>query len=129
MKTHPQDRLLVAWTLCACVLLGLFACGLHHGQMTGLSLSGLNGGFCSLSGQGGGVDVDDLGHSEQVAQFSCPLCSSFAPAILSGSHAGWQGLLPGQAVVPIVVRSWGQPPPRYLWPALNPRASPLDLHV
>ena len=48
MKPAPSTRTLTAWLLYASVLFSLFACGLHHGQMSGLELSGLDGGYCSL---------------------------------------------------------------------------------
>ncbi|MGB4072333.1 DUF2946 family protein [Pseudomonas sp.] len=128
MKPSHRHRALTAWTLYCSLLLGLFACGIHHGQMSGLSLSGLGSGFCSLgSDNGPGVD---LGSSEQTQQtassLSCPLCSSFAGAVAINTSTWALDYAPGSAVAPIVVRSWAQPPPRYLWPALNPRASPAN---
>ena len=47
MNLARTDRALTAWMLFASVLFSLFACGLHHGQMSGQSLSGLSGVFCS----------------------------------------------------------------------------------
>lgn len=124
MTFARQDRRLIAWTLYLSVLFGLFACGLHHGQMAGLSLSGLNDGFCTHSGHPLAVDADDSEQSHPVTQFSCPLCSSFANTALLNS-LGWNlDYLPDNPTAPIVVRSWAQPPPRLLWPSLNPRASP-----
>ncbi|WAC45266.1 DUF2946 domain-containing protein [Pseudomonas sp. SL4(2022)] len=120
------ERKAISWGLVIGILLVLFACGLHHGQMSGLALSGLNSGFCSLVS---GSDISpDPGGSDQtqdsVAQLSCPLCSSFTAAIASHYAASAFYSLAGASSVPVFVRSWPQPPPRYLWPSLSPRASP-----
>ncbi|MHC6226300.1 DUF2946 family protein [Pseudomonas sp. X10] len=126
MKLARQDRSLIAWALYASVLFSLLVCGLHHGQMAGLSLSGLDGAFCSLTADHG-PSVDPQGSGpDAMAQFSCPLCSSFGLAVIVDGHGWTLGQLPGTSVAPIVVRSWAQPPPRQLWPSLNPRASPHD---
>ena len=127
MTLSRSHRSLTAWLLYASVLFSLFACGIHHGQMSAMSLSGLGGGFCSLEGDGGPA-IDASGTDQQTPhldQLSCPLCSSFSAAVAVNT-AGWS--LPtnsATALAPIVVRSWAQPPPRYSWPSLNPRASPL----
>ncbi len=126
MKIARQTRSLTAWMLYASVLFSVFVCGIHHGQMSGLSLSGLNGGFCSVSDNGPGIDANgseqQTPHLEQV---SCPLCSSFSAAVALNADAWMLDYVPGTTVAPIVERSWAQPPPRYSWPSLNPRASPL----
>ncbi|WP_322362666.1 DUF2946 domain-containing protein [Pseudomonas sp. Teo4] len=125
MKITRQARMLTAWTLYASVLFSLLLCGLHHGQMSGLRLSGLEGGFCSINSEHGkAIDLDNAGGDQHMAQLDCPVCSSFAMAVPLSS-VGWS-FIPTQAGAssPIVVRSWAQPPPRYQRPALNPRASP-----
>ncbi|MEW9904842.1 DUF2946 domain-containing protein [Pseudomonas putida] len=127
MKTLRRTRSLTAWTLYASVLFSLLLCGLHHGQMSGLRLSGLEGGFCSLSSDHGpAVDLGDSGSDSHMAQLDCPVCSSFALAVPLTSSAWTFTQAHGNPPSPIVVRSWAQPPPRYLRPALNPRASPSD---
>ncbi len=126
MKIARQTRSLTAWMLYASVLFSLFACGIHHGQMSGLTLSGLNGGFCSVSDNGAGIDA--AGADQQAPhldQVSCPLCSSFSAAVALNSNAWLFDYLPANSIAPIVERSWAQPPPRYSWPSLNPRAPPL----
>lgn len=126
MKTSRRTRLLTAWTLYASVLFSLLVCGLHHGQMSGLRLSGLEGGFCSTSSDHGpAIDLSDNGSDPHMVQLDCPVCSSFALAVplASGGWAFTQAN--GNAPSPIVVRSWAQPPPRYLRPALTPRAPPF----
>lgn len=123
----PRARSLTAWLLYASVLFSLFACGIHHGQMSGLSLSGLGGGFCSISGEGGPA-IDASGTDQQAPhldQVSCPLCSSFAGAVAINT-AGWSlNFSPAPTITPRLANTWPQAPPRYSWPSLNPRASPL----
>ncbi|MBV4535939.1 MULTISPECIES: DUF2946 family protein [Pseudomonas] len=125
MKTTRQTRSLTAWALYASVLFSLLLCGLHHGQMSGLRLAGLEGGFCSITSEHGpAIDLDHAGGDQHMAQLDCPVCSSFALAVPLTS-SGWSfSRVQGNAPSPIVVRSWAQPPPRYLRPAINPRASP-----
>lgn len=127
-RTRPQlNRSLTAWLLYASVMFSLFACGIHHGQMSGMSLSGLGGGFCALDGRGGPA-IDSSGTDQQqphLDQVSCPLCSSFGAAVALNS-AGWSlTYTPAPAVTQAVVSHWPQVPPRYSWPSLNPRASPF----
>lgn len=132
MKITRQDRSVIAWMLYASVLFSLVACGIHHGQMSGLGLSGLNGGFCSVSNDLGlYVDASDSHDSAPhlASQISCPLCSSFAFAVAINTLAWSLDYVPGGAVASIDVRSLAQPPPRYVWPALNPRASPQTTSV
>lgn len=125
MKIPRQSRALTAWALYASVLFSLLICGLHHGQMSGLQLSGLNGGFCSLSSEHGpAVDLGDSSGDQHMAQLDCPVCSSFVQAVAPSSTGWWFERLRGSAPSPMVERSWAQPPPRYVRPALNPRASP-----
>ncbi|QXI41540.1 DUF2946 domain-containing protein [Pseudomonas wayambapalatensis] len=129
MKTTRRTRSLTAWTLYASVLFSLLLCGLHHGQMSGLRLSGLDGGFCALdsTGKGPAIDLGDSSSDQHMAQLDCPVCSSLALAVpLSGSLWSFPAAHGGQPS-PIIVRSWAQPPPRYLRPAIPPRASPSDL--
>lgn len=126
MKITRTNRTLTAWMLYASILFSLFACSIHHGQMAGLALSGLSGGYCAMDASGGmGQGSDDAGQLKNVAaQFSCPLCSTSGMALAVNS-LGWQVPVMAQgALSPVVVRSWAQPPPRYLWPSLNPRAPP-----
>lgn len=132
MRLARDDRRsLLAWMLFASVLFSLFACGLHHGQISGQRLSGLTGGFCSTTG--GSASAVDLSHSDQAPQaagsFACPLCSSFALAVAINSSAWALDYLPANHLVPPALHNWAQPAPRHLWPALNPRASPADFRT
>ncbi|WP_437883955.1 DUF2946 family protein [Pseudomonas sp. LRF_L74] len=124
MKIARHPRSLIAWTLYASVLFSLFVCGIHHGQMGGLALSGLEGGYCGLDSESGhgfaGTDSDP----QAAVQLDCSLGSSCSALASNAMH--WSlGDRPAGALAPIVARSWAQPPPRYLWPSLNPRASPV----
>nr|WP_225777249.1 DUF2946 family protein [Pseudomonas sp. Marseille-Q3773] len=134
MKTTRHTRMLTAWALYASVLFSLALCGLHHGQMGGLRLAGLQGSFCSLGSEHGmAIDFEGSGSDQHMAQLDCPVCSSFGLAVPLSS-GGWS-FTPAQAVAtaPVVIRSWAQPPPRYQRPALTPRAPPVifpaaDIH-
>jgi len=127
MKMARHTRSLTAWMLYASVLFSLFACGIHHGQMSALNLSGLGGGFCSVStDSGAGLELTGSDtQSVHLDQVSCPLCSSFAAAVAVNSSAWPLDYIPARSVAPIVVRSFAQPPPRLNWPSLNPRAPPI----
>ncbi|MFJ4434432.1 DUF2946 family protein [Pseudomonas sp. NPDC089395] len=125
MKTTRQTRTLTAWTLYASVLFSLLLCGLHHGQMGGLRLAGLEGGFCSVNSEHGvAIDLDGAGGDQHMAQLDCPVCSSFGMAVPLSSAGFSFAPAHSAATSPIVVRSWAQPPPRYQRPALTPRAPP-----
>lgn len=130
MKITRHTRMLTAWTLYASVLFSLLLCGLHHGQMGGLRLAGLEGGFCSINSEHGvAIDLDGAGGDQHLAQLDCPVCSSFALAVPL-SHGAWAyAMLRAPGTTPIVVRSWAQPPPRHQRPALTPRAPPSPLYA
>jgi hypothetical protein len=129
MSLSRADRTLIALTLYASVLFGLFACGLHHGQMSGLSLSGLGGAVCALDADG--LHTDPSG--ERIADFSslysCSLCSASALAVTLNSTA-WMVGIPSDRIAsrPHLLRD-AQAPPRnlHLRHAINPRASPLNI--
>ncbi|QKE61912.1 DUF2946 domain-containing protein [Aquipseudomonas campi] len=126
MKISRSNRALATWTLYCSLLLGLFACGLHHGQMSGLALSGLGGAFCSLGSDAGpGIDLDGSKQGAAQSPMGCPLCSSFGASVAVNT-AGWGLALPPIAHAPLpIANHWAQPPPRFLRHSLNPRASPL----
>lgn len=124
MTRRHSHRTLTAWTLYISLLLGLFACGLHHGQMSGLQLSGLDGVFCSLGSQSTRTDLGESSLGKHMAQYACPLCSSASAAVAVNSFAWQWPQATGIATAPLLARSRAQPPPLQLRPALNPRASP-----
>lgn len=125
MKLARHDRSLIAWTLYACVLFNLFACGLHHGQNVGLQLSGLGGQFCSMSGDSAPAGDDFAGSatSSQLAVFSCPLGAAVTLSIGLLFALSWLLRIGRPQRHPREIRS--KAPPRYSWPSANPRASPL----
>ena len=126
MKFAHQDRSLIAWMLYACVLFNLFACGLHHGQMMGLQLSGLGGEFCSTGPDSGPALDDDGGVAVGggwFGSFTCPLCASITLSIAVLFGLAWL-LRPARSrPYPREIRC--KAPPRHHWPSANPRASPL----
>jgi hypothetical protein len=126
MNLARHDRTLIAWTLYTCVLFALFTCGIHHGQMSGLALSGLDSAFCSESRYGAtSHDLGDGLHNAQFDAMSCPLCSSSGLAVALGS-APLLAALPADASSALLEQpNPAQPLPRETWPSLNPRASPL----
>lgn len=127
MKFPTRHRSLTAWTLYASVLLSLLFCGIHHGQMSGLALSGLDSGYCVVEGGDSSALASKTtlpqGGGESAVKFSCPLCSAALLCmvfligltwLLSGrQRQAWTGDLRCKA------------PPRYSWPSANPRASPF----
>lgn len=126
MRIARNERTLVAWMLYASVLFSLFAFGIHQGQMSGLALSGLDGGYCSMgSSSGQGFDADSSDQGQQAFQLNCPLCSS-ATLVVAVNTADWdlRNMSMGR-LSPEVTRTLAQPPPRYFWPSLNPRAPPV----
>ncbi|MBD7975980.1 DUF2946 family protein [Serpens gallinarum] len=111
---HPHP--LLAWTLCVGVLLSLHFCGLHHGQASGLALSGLKTAFCTASGAG---PSDGRMADEGADDWRCPLCQT--PALSdTGQNAGWR--LPTARRAPVIARRLGKRSPRRRWPMKHPRA-------
>ncbi len=125
MNLSRSNRSLLAWVLYFSVLFSALACAVSHGQMTGLQLSGMDGGYCGLDASGsmdmGGVDS---GVPMPFMGSVCPLCSTFV-ALALAAFFGLLGLLPRQR--PATLRPSAEPggAVRYLWPSANPRASPL----
>lgn len=127
MNLSRSDRSLLAWVLYFSVLFSAFACAIGHGQMTGLQLSGMDGGYCALDASGSGaMDMGgvDSGMPMPSTGSGCPLCSTFV-ALALAAFFGLLGLLPRRR--PANPRPNAEPggAVRYLWPSANPRASPL----
>jgi hypothetical protein len=126
MKPSIAHRRLLAWLLYFSVLFSAFACSIGHGQMAGLQLSGLDGQFCSFSGNfGAGADLDGSGvvAPNPATGSGCSLSSTFS-AIILAAFFGLLGLLaPSRAPRRGLVLA--PQPVRYLWPSANPRASPV----
>lgn len=135
MQTARTHRSLIVWTLFSCVLFSLFVCGIHHWQMKAPQLFGqsaADGASASHHpthhGHGHGHHASDQDtHSAHGHIDTCPLCSSFALALLT-SNTGASFAQP-LAVSLLHRDALGgfHPPPRHLWPSLNPRASPHTL--
>lgn len=71
-------RAFTAWALYGCVLFSLFACGIAHGQMSGLRLSGLQGGFCLSVGDQIVTELQGLSSQslpQPLSKIDCPMCS------------------------------------------------------
>jgi hypothetical protein len=127
MKLTLSDRSLVAWTLYFCVLFNVFACGLGHGQMSGLELNGVGGQFCSALGSKSptqNTDLTDPSASGWAGSLSCPICSAVTLSIAFLFCLTWL-LRVGQMPRPSRELRC-KAPPRYSWPSANPRASPQD---
>ena len=126
MNRTRTGRSLIAWTLYACVLFNLLACGIAHGQMSGLALNGAGGQFCSVSNVGVadvGGDLVAQSKSNWASNFSCPMCSSISLNLVFLFCLAWLARTNQAQRKPVETRS--KAPPRYSWPSANPRASPL----
>lgn len=127
MKIARSDRVLLAWMLYISVLFSALACSIGHGQMTGLQLSGIDGAYCSTSGNSGsGFDLQGSGTPliNPAGGFGCSMCSTFVGLALA-AFFGVLGLFASgrqPALKPPLL--FGKAV-RYLWPSANPRASPF----
>ncbi|WP_149086569.1 DUF2946 domain-containing protein [Pseudomonas prosekii] len=125
MKLPLSNRSLVAWSLYFCVLFNVFACGLGHGQMTGLELNGVGGKFCSALGSKSPIqsqDFTDPSASGWTGSLSCTLCSAMTSSIAFLLCLTW--LLRFRQQPRPIGELRCKAPPRYSWPSANPRASP-----
>ncbi|CAM3861669.1 hypothetical protein CCOS865_05079 [Pseudomonas reidholzensis] len=122
----------IAWIACLAVLFNLLAMPLSSAAPKGPAEQLLWGAFCSTMGGKAKVDVQALakidlgdGGDSQASMQHCWCCSGAAPLLALPGHPpqlrGPPQLRLGQP--PALARY--QPTPRQLWPALNPRASPL----
>lgn len=125
MTLSRDNRLSIALMLYLSTLFSVLTCGLHQGQMSAQHLSGAGIVFCDTDGQSFGLDLDTT-QQHQSGDFKsmCPLCSSVGAGITLNS-LGWSlDYQPAIAAIQLPPSHWAQPPPRFAWPALNPRASP-----
>lgn len=135
MNLARKRKSLIAWALYFSVLLSALLCAIGHGQMAGLQLSGLDGGFygesCSVSSSSahGHTDLDGSGSMpmNMTDGSGCALSSLFSAIILAALF-GLLGLLAGEAVRPLPTLNLSRSP-RHRWPLINPRASPASLPV
>ncbi|MBM3106471.1 DUF2946 domain-containing protein [Pseudomonas sp. P66] len=127
MHSH---RLAHAWIACFAVLFNLLAMPLSAATPKTPSEQLLWGAFCSTGGTKliaislGPIDGAQQNDDHSTMQH-CWCCSGAAPLLALPGHPP-RFLLPAQAFAgPPVLLTASQPTPRQLWPALNPRASPL----
>ncbi|MBC3436248.1 DUF2946 domain-containing protein [Pseudomonas sp. BW16M2] len=122
----------IAWIACFAVLFNLLAMPLSSAAPKGPAEQLLWGAFCSSMAGKAKVDVQalakiDLGtqSDDSASMMNCWCCLGAAPLL---ALPGYPPQLHNPPVQPA-----GHPPqlaayqltPRQLWPALNPRASPL----
>ncbi|SDS55103.1 Protein of unknown function [Halopseudomonas sabulinigri] len=126
MTPSRSQRSLFAWLLYFSILFNVPTCGLLHGQMAGMQLSGVGIVFCSL-GYGGSVDLsadDGAIASSNMMAFKCPVCGAISISIGMLFALAWLLMLRRDRPTPL--RQAAQRLyPRYAWPPANPRASPL----
>ncbi|KAB5620755.1 DUF2946 domain-containing protein [Pseudomonas putida] len=121
----------IAWIACLAVLFNLLAMPLSSAAPKGPAEQLLWGAFCSTGAGKAKLDVQalakiDLGQQDDHSNMQhCWCCSGASPVLALASHAP-------QLHSPLQLRfgqapplATHQPTPRQLWPALNPRASPL----
>jgi len=126
MTISRSQRSLFAWLLYFSILFNVPTCGLLHGQMSGMQLSGVGIVFCSL-GYGSSLDLaeqDGSATTTSMMAFKCPACGSVTISIALLFALAW--LLTLRRDRPKPLRQQAQRLyPRYAWPPANPRASPL----
>lgn len=126
----PSHRLAHAWIACFAVLFNLLAMPLSAAAPKSQAEQLLWGTFCSTGGTKliaislGSPDSTQQNDDHSTMQH-CWCCSGAAPLLALPGHPP-RLLLPTQDFAyPKAVLVANQPTPRQLWPALNPRASPL----
>lgn len=123
-STHPH-RSLFTWLLYVSILLNVPTCGLLHGQMLGMQLSGAGVVFCSLGSASIDLAAEDgAADAAAMMSFSCPVCGGVNLAIGLLFAMFWLRLL-RRPRLPMVRSAFRRVSPRYAWPPANPRASPL----
>lgn len=126
MDRARNDRSLITWMLYACVWFNLLACGIAHGQMTGLSLNAVGGQFCSLSNEPLPDTAGDPvapSQSRWASHFNCPVCSSITLSLSYLFCLAW--LARSLRFQHRSLERRCKAPPRDSWPSANPRASPF----
>ncbi|WOE82561.1 DUF2946 domain-containing protein [Pseudomonas protegens] len=124
MERPRHHRSLVAWMLYGCVLFNLMACGIAHGQMSGLMLNGAGTAFCSMA-EVAISPADDPGQAAVngwASTFNCPMCSTLSLSLALFFCLAW--LLRTRSVQSRPGHIRCKAPPRGSWPSANPRASP-----
>ncbi|MCP3750487.1 DUF2946 family protein [Pseudomonas sp. SBB6] len=125
MNLPPSRRPLIAWALYFSVLFNVVCCGLGHGQMLGLGLNSIGGGFCTTSTDTSALEnkgIALMSDNSGVGQYVCPCCVANFLSVLF--LIGLAGLLSRVSRRRFFRDLRFEPPPRYSWPSANPRASP-----
>ena len=122
----------IAWIACLAVLFNLLAMPLSSAAPQGAAEQLLWGAFCSTGAGKAKPDVQalakiDLGQQgdEHSTMQHCWCCSGAAPVLALGGQAPRLHTPSHLRFGPAPPLASHQPTPRQLWPALNPRASPL----
>ncbi|MHC6227633.1 DUF2946 domain-containing protein [Pseudomonas sp. X10] len=122
----------IAWIACLAVLFNLLAMPLLSAAPKGSADQLLWGAFCSSVAGKAKVDVQalakiDLGQQgdDHSNMQHCWCCSGTPPLLALPGHAPQLHSPPLLAIDHTPPLASDQPTPRQLWPALNPRASPL----
>lgn len=126
MSLSRSRRAATAWALYGCVLFSLFACGISHGQMSGLSLSGLQGGFCLTVADHrvfAASSADELPQPQPLSKIDCPMCS-FGGAVALLRSTAWQLNLPAENAHRVALFHVPRLPALSAWIAHAPRAPP-----
>lgn len=122
----------IAWIACLAVLFNLLAMPLSSAAPKGPAEQLLWGAFCSSMANKSKVDVQalakiDLGpqSDDSASVMNCWCCSGAAPLLALPGYPPQLHNPPLRLASPAAHLADYQPTPRQLWPALNPRASPL----
>ncbi|WP_052185417.1 DUF2946 family protein [Halopseudomonas pelagia] len=127
MKPVRHQRFSIAMLLYVSTLFSALTFGFHQSQMVGQHIGAIDGVFC---GSGNVIPRLGLGNilpataAGDLAS-SCPLCSSLGHGSALTSLNWSVDYPPANPAAPQTRHSWIKPAPRFTWPALNPRASPV----
>ena len=122
----------IAWIACLAVLFNLLAMPLSSAATKSPAQQLLWGAFCSSMANKSKVDVQalakiDLGpqSDDSASLMNCWCCSGAAPLLALPGYPPQLHNPPLALTADAPPLADYQPTPRQLWPALNPRASPL----
>ncbi|MBK5007909.1 DUF2946 domain-containing protein [Pseudomonas sp. S60] len=122
----------IAWIACLAVLFNLLAMPLSSAAPKGPAEQLLWGAFCSSMASKANVDVQalakiDLGpqSDDSASLMNCWCCSGAAPLLALPTPPLQLHSPPVRLAGTLSPPAQYTPTPRQLWPALNPRASPL----
>jgi hypothetical protein len=121
MTSAASTRFSVALLIICILSLDALLIGLARGQTSALALSGLDGGFCSLTGHDGAGATADVKHTGgKLSATHCAWCSSISGPPIASLYFGRQSL-PHIAPVERITVAVDHDD---RWPSANPRASP-----